>query len=103
MIFGQSQQHRVIDDAAMLIGDQNIFGLTNGHFRQIARRHILHKTRGIGAGNLNLPLNRHITQDGGSCQVPEIFNRVAKIARDVHMVIDGIAGCAPVLGCCKEG
>ena len=65
MIVSQFQQNRIIDDAAMLIGDQDIFGLTNGHVRQIARRHILNETRSIRAGDFNLPLNRYIAQDGG--------------------------------------
>jgi hypothetical protein len=42
----------------------------------------------VRPGDLNLPFNRHVTQDGVVDQVPEVLFRVTEVTRDVHVVVD---------------
>jgi hypothetical protein len=42
----------------------------------------------VRSGDLNLPFNRHVTQDGVVDQVPEVLFRVTEVTRNVHVVVD---------------
>jgi len=87
VIFAQLEQDRIVQDTAFGIGDQDIFALPHGHGRQVARGQHLGELRGIRSGDLNLTFNSHVAQDRVVYKVPEVLFGVAKIARDIHMVI----------------
>ena len=89
MVLAKLQQDRIIDDAAVLVGDQHIFALSDLAAGQIAAAQELGKARRIRTGDLDLALHRHITEDGFIHKVPEILHRIAEIARNIHVVIDG--------------
>ena len=103
MIFGQSKQNRVVENASLSVGDQHIFTLTNGTLAQISRRQHLYETRRVWPSDLHLTLDGHVTQNRLVYEVPEILFGVAEISRDVHMVVHGkIFGAPPNRGV-KEG
>jgi hypothetical protein len=70
------------------IGDQDVFALTHGHLRQVARGQKLGKAHRVGAGDFDLPFDGDIAQDRGVDEVPVILDGVAEVARDIHVVID---------------
>jgi hypothetical protein len=89
MIFRQTQQYRVVQDTAIRIGDQDIFALANCHFGKIAAGQHLCELSGIRSRDFNLSFHGNITKDRVLYKIPEVLFRVAKIARDIHVVIDG--------------
>ena len=97
MVFGQTQQNRIVDDAALGRRQEDILALAHRTIREIARRQKLGEAGGVGSGNLDLTFNRHVTQDRVVHQVPEVLHRVAKIARNVHVIVDGITRRTPPL------
>ena len=89
MVFRQAQQDRVVQDTALGVGDQHVFALAHGHLRQVARCQHLDEFRGVGPGDLHLPFHGHVTEDRVVDEVPEVLFRIAEVARDIHVVVDG--------------
>ena len=102
IVLGQAQQDRVIQNAPLGVGNQDIFALPHRHLGQVARRQHLHELCSIWTGDLYLPLNGHITQDRLIHEVPKVLFRVAKIARNIHMIINRKTLRAPPNGGVKE-
>ena len=95
VVLSEAQQDRIVQDAAVRICDQDVLALPHGHLGQVARCQHLHEPRSVGSGDLHLPLDRHVAEDRIVHEVPEILLRVAEIARDIHVVVDRKALCAP--------
>ena len=98
VVLGQAQQDRVVQDAALGIGDQDVLALPDRHLRQVARGQHLDEGRGIGAGDLDLALDADVAQDRVVDQVPEVLLRVAEVPRDIHVIIHRKPLCAPTHG-----
>ena len=103
MILGQLQQDRVVDDAAILVGDQHIFALAYLAAGKVTATEELGEFRRVWTGDLDLALDRHITQDRFVHEVPEILDRVAKVARNIHVVIDRKSLRAPAQRRIRKG
>ena len=80
------------------VGDEDVLALTDRHLRQVPRREELRERGGVWSGDLDLPLDRNVAQDGVVDEVPEVLDRVAEVARDVHVVVDGEALGSPPHG-----
>jgi hypothetical protein len=87
VVFCEFQQNRIIDDATILVGDQNILTLTDLAVRKVPTTKILRKPRCIGTRDLNLTLRTDVTKNGLVHEIPIILYGVAKIARNIHMVV----------------
>ena len=74
----KAQQHRVIQDAARLIGDEYVLTLTDCALRKIAGCQQLHKGGRVWPGNLDLTLYCHVAKDGVVHQVPKVLFGVAE-------------------------
>ena len=102
VVLGQTQQDRVVENTPVRIGDQNIFTLPHGHLGQVPRREHLHKLCSVRAGDLNLPLNSHITQDRIVHEVPKVLFGITKVTGNIHMIINRKTLCTPPHGRIKE-
>ncbi len=87
MVFAELQQNGIVDDAAVLVGDQHVLALSDLAFRQVPAAEILGKPRRVRAGDLDLALDGDVAQDGLVHQVPEVLHPVAEVARDIHVVV----------------
>jgi hypothetical protein len=97
-ILAEAQRNRIVEDAAVDVGDEHVLALPDFHLRKIARRQHLRERRRVGAGDLDLALDRDVAQDRGVDQVPEIPFRIAEVAREVHVIVDGKGTRAPAHG-----
>ena len=88
MIFRQFQQDWIIDDAAVLIGDENIFALADLAFRQVSAAHELHKFHRIRTFDFNLTFYTDIAENGVVDEVPKILHRITKVAGNIHVVVN---------------
>ena len=88
MIFRQAEQYRIVKNATIRIGDQDIFALAYGHFGQIAAGQHLCEFCGIRSGDFNLTFHGNVTKDRLIHKVPEVLLSIAKVTRDIHVIID---------------
>ncbi len=88
------QQHRVVDDAAVLGGDQHVLALADSALRQVATGQGIDESGGIGPGDLDDPLDRHVPQRHVVEQRPILLDRVGVVARQVHVVVDVVRAAA---------
>ena len=89
MVLSQAQQNRIVKNAPVPVGYQYVFALTNSALTKVSRCQHLNELRCVWPRNFYLTLNSHVTQDGIVYQIPKILLRVAKVSRNVHMVVDG--------------
>jgi hypothetical protein len=63
VVFGQAQQDRIVQDAAVCIGDEHVLALADRHLGQVARGQHLDEAGCVRSGDLDLAFNGHIAQD----------------------------------------
>src|SRR5210317_2346966 len=88
LVLCQTQQDRIVKNAALGSSDQNVFTLTYRHFREVTRGEHLDEFSCIRASDLNLALYRHITQNGVVYQIPEVLLWATEVTWNVHVVVD---------------
>ena len=101
-VLGEAQEDRVVQHATLVVDDQNVFALSDGHLGKIARRQQLDEARGIRARDLDLAFNGHVAEDRVVHKCPEVGLWVPEIPRDIHVVVDREARCAPTQGGVEE-
>ena len=62
-VLRQTQQDRIVQDAALGVGDEHVLALSDRHGGEIARGQHLYEPRRIGTGDLDLTLDRDIAED----------------------------------------
>ena len=101
-IFADLQQHRIIDQGALVIADRRVFALADGQPVQIARSQVTGKRQCIGAFQRDLSFNGDIPH-GNTVDQPVIFRcRIAIAGRHIHVVVDAGSGEAGLAGGLKE-
>ena len=103
MVFSQSQQNWVVEEAAVSVGDQDVFALAYSHGRQITRGQHLNELGSVRSGDLDLTFNGDVAEDRVVHEVPEVLHWIAEIARNIHVVIHRKSLSAPPHGCVEIG
>ena len=101
MILSKSQQHRIIDNAAIRRRDRNVLALAHGTARKVARREHVRERERIRAGDLDLSLDRDIPKCDVIDEVPVLFLQVRKTDREEGMIVNRVCLGAPALGSLK--
>ncbi len=94
VVLGELQQDRVVDDAAVGRADQHVLALPGCVSREIARREQLREPCGVGAGDLDLALDRYVPQRDLLDEVPVLLDVVVVERGDQHVVVQVPAGAA---------
>ena len=89
-----AEQHGVVDDPAVFRGDQDVLALADRALRQIAAGERVHEGRRIRARDLDDPLDADIPQRDPVQERPVLLDRVAVVARQVHVVVDVVRRAA---------
>ena len=91
VVLVETQQHGVVDDAAIGVGDEGVLALPHGALVQIARGEHVGELEGVGASDLDLPLcPPDIPQGYAFEELPVLLDRVPVVARVVVMVVDAV-------------
>ena len=98
VILGESQEHGIVEQATLGVGDEDVFALTDLHRRQVAAGEQLGEAGGVRAGDLDLALDGDVAEDCLVDEIPEVLLRIPEVARDVHVVVRGEAGGTPAHG-----
>ena len=97
-----AQQHRVVDDAAVLGRDQHVLALADRALRQVAAGQHVGERRCVRAGDLDDPLDRHVPDRHVVEQRPVLLDRVGVVAGQVHVVVDVVGAAAGLQGLLEE-
>jgi hypothetical protein len=103
VLLAQAQQHGIVDDAAVLGGDQHVFALPHAALAQVARRQQAGKTEGVRAGDFGVPLHGHVPQSHLVQQVPVLIDRIVIVAGQEHVVVNGVGAAAVTQRGFEEG
>ena len=93
----------VVEEAAGLVGNEDVFALPDRHRRNIATREHLHESSGIGPRDLDLSFDGYVAEDRIVHEVPEVLFRVTEVAWDVHMVVHRELLGSPSDSCVEVG
>jgi hypothetical protein len=74
----QPQQHRIIDDAAILGGDEDVLALADPTVVYIARNQHIPERERVRTTDLDLALDTHIPQSD-TMQMPVLLHRIAAV------------------------
>src|SRR5688572_14043660 len=96
-VLPQTQQHRVVDDAAGIVGEQHVAAFAHAAFRQIPRREQFRELQAVAARDLDVALDGHVPQRhvGEQAPVLRLERRIAD--RQQHVVVDGVAAAPGAL------
>ena len=81
MILGESQEHGIVEQATLGVGDEDVFALTDLHRRQVAAGEQLGEAGGVRAGDLDLALDGDVAEDRLVDEIPEVLLRIPEVAR----------------------
>ena len=90
VVLAQSEQDGVVDDAAVRSRDEDVLALPYGTLVQVARDEHVRQAEGVRTGDLHLPLNTHVPERDTVQELPVLLDRVAVMARVVHVVVEAV-------------
>ena len=103
MVFAEPQQHRVVDDPAVVRGNDDVLALADGAPGEITRRQHIGERERVGAGDFDLALDRHVPQGDVVQEVPVFLLEAGKADRKEHVVVNRVGLCGVALGRFEEG
>jgi energy-coupling factor transporter ATP-binding protein EcfA2 len=96
------QQDRIVDDAAVLGGDQHVLALADSALREVATGQRVDERRGVRTGDLDDALDRDVPPGHAIQQRPVLLDGVAVIPGQVHVVVDVVGAAAGLEGLLEE-
>jgi hypothetical protein len=87
----EADQDRVVDDAAVLVGDERVLALLDGALVKVARREHVGERERVRPGDLDLALGApHVPQRHALEQLPVLLHRIPVVPRVVVVVVDAV-------------
>jgi hypothetical protein len=90
MILTQSEQDRVVDDAAVRSGDEDVLALPHRALVQVARDEHVREPERVRPGDLHLPLDADVPERDRVQELPVLLDRIAVVPRVVHVVVEAV-------------
>ncbi len=90
MILPQAQQHRIVDDPAVLGRDEHVLALPHLALVEVARHEHVGERERIGPGDLHLPLHADVPERHVPQQRPVLLDRVAVLPGMVGVVVHAV-------------
>ena len=90
MVLAEAEEDRVVEDAALGRGDEDVLALVDGAFVQVARDEHVRERESVGTSDLDLPLDADVPQRDAVQELPVLLYRVPVVARVVHVVVEAV-------------
>jgi hypothetical protein len=96
VVLREAKQHRVIDDAPIFGGNNDVLALTDRAFSQVPRGEHVREREGVRAGDLDLAFDAHVPDGDISKQFPILGLEVIVTRRQKHMIVHRVSA-APIV------
>ena len=90
VVLAQPQQHRVVDDPAVLVGHEHVLALPDAALVQVPRHEHVGELERVRAGDLHLPLHPDVPERHAFQQRPVLADRISVVPRVVGVVVDAV-------------
>src|SRR5699024_6280885 len=94
VVLTQPQQHWVVDDPAVLRGDEHVFALPDLALVQITWDQHVREVECVGTGDLDLTFRADVPQGHAVQQMPVLGNRVTVVPGVIHAIVHTVLGNA---------
>ncbi len=90
MVLRQAQQHRVVEDATCLVGEEDVLALADLALGEVAGHQQVGEVERVGSGDLDLPLHAGVPEGDAGEQRPVLGDRVTVVPWMVGPVVDAV-------------
>ena len=90
MVLAEAEEDRVVEDAALGRGDEDVLALVDGAFVQVARDEHVRERESVGTSDLDLPLDADVPQRDAVQELPVLLHRVAVVPGVIGVVVDAV-------------
>src|SRR3989475_3434856 len=95
----EAEEDGIVQDAAVLVRDEDVLPLADLALRHVPRGEELHERESVGSADLDVAFDRHVPQGDVFEQMPIFLHGIVVIAREEGVVVHsvGLAACLPRL------
>ena len=86
----EPQEHRVVQDPALVRGDEDVLALPDLALGQVARHEHVRERERVRPGDLDLALDPDVPQRHAVQEIPVLLDRVAVVPGVVHVVVEAV-------------